>query len=89
MFDSQYPHEVQTLSKEETPVLAGVILAFEIFLTKWDQLARKKPWLKPLINEGLIWATKYYQRLDLSNVYVIAMCKFHFTHGMSITLNIS
>jgi hypothetical protein len=77
------------LSKDETPVLAGVIPAFEIFLSKWDKLAEAKPWLKPWIDEGLFWVTKYYRRLDLSEAYVIAMCKFRFTHGRSITLNIS
>lgn len=80
--DSQYPHQVQTmLSKDETPVLAGVIPAFEIFLTKWDTLAVAKPWLKPWIDVGLSWITKYYQRLDLTDAYVVAMCRFYFTHG--------
>lgn len=75
------------LSKEETPVLAGVIPAFEIFLSKWDKLAIAKPRLKPWIDEGLKWATKYYRRLDLSDAYVVGMCKFCFTHDRSITLN--
>jgi hypothetical protein len=73
------------LSKEETPVLAGVIPAFEIFLSQWEKLAVKKPRLKPWIEVGLLWVTKYYKRLDLSDAYVVAMCKFkfHFTpsHG--------
>lgn len=63
------------LLKEQTPVLAGVIPAFEIFLTKWEKLAVSKPW----IDEGLKWVTKYYCRLDSSDAYVIVMCKFHFT----------
>jgi hypothetical protein len=77
---SQCPHQVQMmLSKDKTPVLAGVIPAMEIFLTKWEKLALAKPHLKPWIDVGLTWATKYYRRLDSSNAYVIAMCKFHFT----------
>jgi hypothetical protein len=64
------------LAKEQTPVLAGVIPVFEIFMTKWEVLASKKPWLKPFINEGLKWAEKYYIRSDLTNAYVIAMCEF-------------
>jgi hypothetical protein len=74
------------LAKDETPVLAGVIPAFEIFLTKWEKLAVKKPHLKPWIDEGLVWATKYYRRLDSSDAYVIAMCKFRFT-SKEYTLN--
>jgi hypothetical protein len=74
MFDSQCPHQVQmVLSNDKTPVLAGVIPTFEIFLSKWEKLAKNKPHLKPWI-EGLIWATKYYRRLDSSNAYIIAMC---------------
>ena len=69
------------LSKDATPVLAGVIPAFEIFLTKWDKLVIAKPWLKPWIDVGLGWATKYYRRMDSTDAYIIAMCKFRFTHG--------
>jgi len=67
------------LSKDHTPVLAGVIPAFEIFLTKWEKLALAKPWLKDWIDVGLSWATKYYRRFDSSDAYIIAMCKFCFT----------
>jgi hypothetical protein len=66
------------LSGDKTPVLAGVIPAFEIFLSKWEKLAVAKPRLKPWIDEGLKWTTKYYRRLDSSDAYVIAMCKFYF-----------
>lgn len=64
------------LSKEETPVLAGVLPSFEIFLTKWEKLATVKLWLKPWIDEGLSWAYKHYNRMDQTSAYVIAMCKF-------------
>jgi hypothetical protein len=66
------------LSNDQTPVLAGVIPAFEIFLTKWEKLAVAKPWLKPWIDVGLLWAIKYYRRFDSCDAYVIAMCKFCF-----------
>jgi hypothetical protein len=62
------------VSKEETPVLAGVLPAFEIFITKWETLAKMKPWLKPWIDEDLFWANKYYLHMDQTNAYVIAMC---------------
>ena len=67
------------LSNDQTPVLAGVIPAFEIFLTDWEKLAVTKPWLKPWIDVGLAWAIKYYRRFDWTDAYVIAMCKFRFT----------
>ena len=38
--------------------------------------------VKPWIDEGLSWITKYYQHLDLSDAYVVAMCKFCYTHGI-------
>jgi hypothetical protein len=63
------------LSNEKTPVLAGVLPMFEIFLIKWETLARNKTRLAPLIDEGLKWAYKYYQRMDLTDAYVVAMCK--------------
>jgi hypothetical protein len=74
------------LSEEENPVLAGVIPAFEMFLSKWDKLAIQKPWLKPWIDVGISWVVKYYQRLDASDANVIAICKFCFIHGRNITL---
>lgn len=61
-------------------MLAGVLPAFEVFLTKWEKLATVKPWLKPYIDEGLSWAYKYYQRMDLTKAYVIAMCKSSLFH---------
>jgi hypothetical protein len=64
------------LSKEKTPVLAGVIPVFEIFMSKWETLAEKRLWLKPFIDEGLKWAEKYYIRMDKTTAYVVAMCKY-------------
>ena len=63
------------LAGQKTPVFAGVVPVFEIFMTKWETLAKKKPWLKPFIDEGLKWAKIYYNRMDRTNAYVISMCK--------------
>lgn len=63
------------LAGEKMPVLAGVIPVFEVFMTKWEGLMKKKPVLKPFIEEGLKWAKKYYIRMDNTNAYVIGMCK--------------
>jgi hypothetical protein len=62
------------LSKEETPVLAGTVPAFEIFLTKLETLAKVKPKLKDCIEEGLTFAKKYYRSMDDTGAYVVAMC---------------
>lgn len=75
----QYPHSVQQLlSGEQTPLLAGVIPVFEVFLTGWEKLAQKKKHLAPFIQCGLDRAREYYSRLDKSNAYVVAMCTFFF-----------
>lgn len=74
--NTQYPHEVQVmLAGEKMPILAGVIPVFEVFMTKWENLIKKKPALKPYIEEGLIWAQKYYIQMDNTDVYIIGMCK--------------
>ena len=67
------------LSKDETPVLAGIIPVFEIFLTKWDKFAVEKLQVKHWIEEGLKWAKMYYRMMDSSDAYVVAMCKFIYT----------
>jgi len=66
------------LSKEATPVLAGVIPAFEIFLTKMEKLAEMKPHLNSFITEGLSFAYKYYSRMDKTVAYIVAMCMIFF-----------
>jgi hypothetical protein len=70
----QVPHKVQqTMSREETPVLSGSLPAFEMFLTSWEIMAEKHARLKPFIDIGLLWANKYYCRMDNSRAYVVAM----------------
>ena len=74
--NTQYPHEVQEmLAGEKMPVLAGVIPVFEVFMTEWESLIKKKPALKPYIEEGLKWAQKYYIRMDHTDAYIIGMCE--------------
>ena len=63
------------LSGEQTPLLAGVIPVFEVFLTGWEKLAQKKKNLAPFIQCGLDSAKEYYSRMDKSNAYVVAMGK--------------
>jgi hypothetical protein len=63
------------MSKEKTPVLAGVIPTFERFMTAWESLARINPHLRDAINLGLSFARKYYVRMDETKAYIIAMCE--------------
>jgi hypothetical protein len=65
----------QAMSAESTPILSGAILAFETFMTKWEKLAEEHPRLKLIIREGLEWAYKYYDRMDHTKAYIVAMCK--------------
>jgi hypothetical protein len=69
------PHEVQqVLSGENTPLLAGVVPIFEIFITGWETLVKKRPHLARFIKPGLESAFKYYSRIDFSKAYIIGMC---------------
>ena len=63
------------MSKEKTPVLAGVIPTFERFMTSWESLAEKNIHLRDAINLGLSFATKYYDKMDATKAYIIAMCE--------------
>lgn len=45
-------------------------------MTEWERIAERYECLQPWINIGLHWATKYYIRMDDTEAYVVAMCKF-------------
>jgi hypothetical protein len=62
------------MSGESTQILSGAIPTFESFMTKWEKLAIN-PRLKPIVNAGLEWAYKYYELMDHTKAYVVAMCK--------------
>jgi len=61
------------MSAEKTPTLAYSMIHFEMFMTRWEQLAETNSALKPYIDIGIEWATKYYQRMDNSRAYIICM----------------
>ena len=44
-------------------------------MTKWEKLGEQHQTLKPWTDIGVKWATKYYDRMDETNAYVITMCK--------------
>lgn len=62
------------MSHEETPLLAGVIPSFEVFMTGWEKLKKIRPHLAPFIKPGLDSAGKYYSRTDYTKAYMIGMC---------------
>jgi len=62
--------------KEKTPVLTGVIPTFEHFMSSWETLARVREnrHLKDVLETGLEFTKKYYNKMDNTNAFVIAMC---------------
>jgi hypothetical protein len=56
--------------------LSGTIPVFETFMTNWEEIAEKHPRLKRFIEPGLEWATRYYNRMDGTKAYIVAMCKY-------------
>ena len=58
------------------PVLSGTIPSFELFMMEWELLGKNYSKLKPWTEIGLTWAKKYYQRMDNTRAYIIALRKF-------------
>jgi hypothetical protein len=44
-------------------------------MTSLEDLGGQSEELRPITDVGIKWATKYYQRMDDSRAYAIAMCK--------------
>jgi hypothetical protein len=75
----QVPHKVQQrMSSESLPRLGSAVPCFELFMSAWEMLGATHPCVKPWTDVGLEWATKYYQRMDNTRAYVIAMCALSF-----------
>lgn len=78
MMISQVPHVVQhRVSGEKLPRLGLSVPYFELFMTGWEELRDDQPRLKPWIKVSLDWAGKYYNRMDETTAYVIAMCMLY------------
>ncbi|KIM83096.1 hypothetical protein PILCRDRAFT_69854, partial [Piloderma croceum F 1598] len=72
----EIPHTVQQImSNESTPILAGTIPSFELFMTSWERLTEMHERMAPWINIGMEYATAYYGRMDCTRSYIIAMGK--------------
>jgi hypothetical protein len=63
------------MSAHAMPVLSGAIPSFELFMTKWEQLGEHFENLRPWTDVGLKWARKYYNRMDDTRAYIIAICE--------------
>jgi len=50
----------QSTSSESMLVLSCAIIDFEKFMTEWERLGDEHKVLKPWMDIGLCWATKYY-----------------------------
>lgn len=76
LISRQVPHQVQhMMSSERMPTLSLAVPAFEMFMSAWEALGEKNPRLKRYTKVGLEWAVKYYNKMDSTRAYVVAMCK--------------
>lgn len=65
------------MAAEKLPVLAGSIPVFEKLMSRLEILAVRQPALASAINVGLAVAYKYYQKMDHTSAYIVAMCEYH------------
>ena len=63
------------MSEESNPILSGAMVSFETFMTQWEMLSKLegKPHMKALIEPGLTKTYKYYDQMDRTKAYIIAM----------------
>ena len=64
------------MSGETTPILAGSIPAFEMFMSSWEQLLEKHPRLSQWIDIGMAKAAEYYTQMDRTSAYIMSMCEY-------------
>jgi len=57
------------------PVLSRATINFEKFMMEWEILSKKYMILKPWMDIGVRWVTKYYIRMDDTEAYILTMCK--------------
>lgn len=65
----------QRMSSETMPVLSGAVPEFEIFMSMWERVCVDEKDTKKWVDVGLYWAKLYYNRMDLTQAYIIAMCE--------------
>jgi hypothetical protein len=55
-------------------MLSGVLPSFKMLMTRWEKLAQDVQALEKYIKPGLKKAYEYYNHIDETKAYVIAMC---------------
>ncbi len=67
----------QAFSSDKVPTLHRVIIALESLCARWEQRAAdpKYALFHSAINKGLDKFTKYYRKLDNTDVYILALCE--------------
>jgi hypothetical protein len=67
------------MSAENTPILAGSIPAFELFISSWKSMLAdtdlQNENISKFIQPGLDIATNYYNKMGDMDAYIISMCK--------------
>lgn len=67
------------MSAENTPILAGSIPAFELFMAAWNAMLAdadlKEENISKFIDPGLAVANTYYNKMGDTDAYIIAMCE--------------
>ena len=70
----QQPHAVQQIMfKQVTPLLSSAIPSLEMFMSQWEHMQDSKQHLARLIQPGLDKASKYYNCMDDTPAYILAM----------------
>ncbi|KAG1782087.1 ribonuclease H-like domain-containing protein [Suillus placidus] len=68
------PHATQQkLSSESTPLLSHAVPTFEELINGWESIGLHVPHCKPIIDIGLILASKYTDRMGATHAYSVAM----------------
>jgi hypothetical protein len=69
------------MSAENTPILAGSIPAFELFMAAWNAMLADADLKEENISKfidpgpGLAVANMYYNKMEDTDAYIIAMCE--------------
>lgn len=67
------------MSSENTPILAGAIPAFELFIASWKAMLNdpdlQSENIRTIIRPGLAIADKYYNKMADTDAYIISMCE--------------
>jgi len=66
-------HNTSAQECNKTPILSGSIPAFEMFMTAWEQLSTKNPYLRCWTSVGVKWAVEYYEHMDNTSTYILSM----------------